>query len=73
MAEDLGAEVMQPTGADVAETIARIARERGITLLIVGAPEQRRGWLPSRPSVVNSLLRQPLATSVLIVPRQRER
>jgi two-component system sensor histidine kinase KdpD len=73
MAEDLGAEVIQPTGADAAETIARIARERGITLLIVGEPEQRRGWLPSRPSVVNSLLRQPLATSVLIVPRQRER
>ena len=73
MAEDLGAEVIQPSGADVAETLARVASERGITLLIVGAPEQRRGWLPPRPSVASSLLRQQLTTSVLIVPRQRER
>ena len=73
MAEDLGAEVMQPTATDIAEALAQLTRERGVTLLIVGAPTQRGGWLPTRPSVVNCLLKQSLAASLLVVPHQRER
>lgn len=72
MAEDLGAEVIQASGVDVAETLARLAKERAITMLIVGAPERGQGWLRTRPPVTSSLLRLNLAASLLIVPRQRE-
>jgi K+-sensing histidine kinase KdpD len=72
MAEDLGAEVIQAPGVDIAEAIARVVRERHITLVIVGAPDQSQGWLRGRPSVANRLLRLKLNASILVVPCQSE-
>ncbi len=43
LAEDLGAEVIQMQSDDVAEALAKIAGERHVTLLIVGAPPAPRG------------------------------
>lgn len=72
LAEDLGAEVIQVSGRDIAETLAQVIRERRITLVIVGAPDPARGWFRSQPPLAQSLLRQKINASVLVVPRQRE-
>jgi len=69
MAEDLGAEVIQVAGDDVAGALARVAHECGATLLIVGASERGPRWMRPRPSISISLLRQDLAASVLVIPR----
>jgi two-component system sensor histidine kinase KdpD len=39
----LGAQLIVEEGDDVAEVAARVARERGTTYLLLGAPSQRRG------------------------------
>ncbi len=72
MAEDLGAEVIPTAGRDSAEVVAQAVRERHITLVIVGAPDQSRGWLRMRPVVASRLLRLKLNASILVVPCQDE-
>ena len=39
----LGSTVLVEEGDDVAEVVARIARERGTTYVLMGAPAPRRG------------------------------
>ncbi len=71
LAEDLGAEVIQLEGTDVAEELAALARERHITQIVVGQP-QRAGWLAGLRggSVVDKLLRLPTGADVHVVPRR---
>ena len=85
LAEDLGAEVIEvagegePSSARIAEAIARVARERQVTLLVVGRPSgvggHESGWLARvagrepRESVVTSLLRLPLTADLYIAMR----
>jgi two-component system sensor histidine kinase KdpD len=72
MAEDLGAEVVQVPGLDIAAAIAQVVKERHITLVIVAAPDQPRGWLRPRSDVTSRLLQLNLNASVLVVARERE-
>lgn len=73
LAEDLGAEVIRIEGGNVAEELARVARERHVTQIVVGQPEQSR-WIEAfRGSVVNRLLRYPTGADIHVVPRQRHR
>jgi two-component system, OmpR family, sensor histidine kinase KdpD len=71
LAEDLGAEVIQATGSDVAGELARVARERHVTHIVVGQPT-RSGWQERLfGSVVNRLLRERTSADIHVVP-QRE-
>ncbi len=73
LAEDLGAEVLQVEGTNIAATLARVARERHITQIVIGQPT--RGWWHYLlyGSVVNRLLRCPIGADIHVVPAGRHR
>lgn len=70
LAEDLGAEVIRVEGRDVAEALARIARERHVTQIVLGQPSRGRWFELLRGSVVNRLLRLPTGADIHVVPQQ---
>ncbi|HEV2238728.1 MAG TPA: universal stress protein [Ktedonobacterales bacterium] len=72
LAEDLGAEVIRDTGENIAAALARIARERHVTQLVIGQPARGRWYELLRGSVVNQLLRQPLGADIHVVTRQHQ-
>src|SRR5262249_19814661 len=69
LAEDLGAEVVQVEGRDVAAELARVAHERHVTQIVIGQPARGR-WaeLLGGGSVVNRLLRLPTGADIHVVP-----
>jgi two-component system sensor histidine kinase KdpD len=73
LAEDLGAEVIRVTGEDIAVALAREARERHVTQLVIGQPARGRWYELLRGSVVNRLLRQPLGADIHVVTRHHQR
>src|SRR5438067_8261820 len=56
LAEDLGAEVIQVTSGDVATELARVARERNATRIVIGHSSHGRWYELIHGSVVNKLL-----------------
>jgi two-component system sensor histidine kinase KdpD len=56
-AEDLGAEVVQIASGDVATELARVARERNVTRIVIGHSARGRLYELVFGSVVNKLLR----------------
>jgi two-component system sensor histidine kinase KdpD len=73
LAQDLGAEVVQLEGQDVPAELARIARERHVTQIVIGQPARSRWSELWRRSVVNELLRAPTGADIHVVPRLDER
>jgi two-component system sensor histidine kinase KdpD len=67
LAEDLGAETLRIDGRDVAGTLARLAQERHVTQLVIGAPVHTRWRELLFGSVVTRLLRAPLAADIHVV------
>jgi len=65
-AQSMGASVVKLDGTDVAEAICRFAREKGVTLVIVG--QSRRGLLDHlrRGSVIDKLVNNKQNIDVLI-------
>ncbi len=72
LAEDLGAEVVQLEAQDVPAELARIARERHVTQIVIGQPSRSRWSELWRRSVVNELLRAPTGADIHVVPRHDE-
>jgi two-component system sensor histidine kinase KdpD len=70
LAEDLGAEVVQLEGSDVAATLARVARERHITQIVIGQPSAGTWLARLRPSVADRLLRLQTGADVHVVPQR---
>src|SRR5262249_54304770 len=71
LAEDLGAEVVRIEGRDVAAELARGARERRGTQIVIGQPaRRRRAEVVGGGSVVNRLLRLPTGADIHVVPHQ---
>jgi two-component system, OmpR family, sensor histidine kinase KdpD len=68
LAEDLGAEVIQARGDNVAAELARIARERHITRIVIGQPSRSRWHELIYGSVVNRLLRESIGADIQVVP-----
>jgi two-component system sensor histidine kinase KdpD len=64
LAEDLGSEVIRVEGTDVAGELARVARERHVTQILVGQPAQSRWHELVFGSVVNRLLRQATGANI---------
>jgi two-component system, OmpR family, sensor histidine kinase KdpD len=67
LAQSMGAEVVKLQGTDVAGTISRFAREKGVTLVIVG--QSRRSGIQRifHKSVVNALVNNTFGIDVLVV------
>jgi two-component system sensor histidine kinase KdpD len=63
----MGAEVVKLEAPDVADAIRKFARDRAVTLIIVG--QSQRGWWQHlvRGSIVERLTRNPEGVDVLVV------
>ena len=70
LASLLGAQVVVEAGDDLAEVVARVARERGTTYVLMGRPARRRRF--SEP-LVDSLLRALPGIDVRIVADRSKR
>jgi two-component system sensor histidine kinase KdpD len=66
-AQGMGAEVVKLESPDVADAIRAFARDKGVTLIIVG--QSRRTWWQhlTRGSIVEGLTRNPEGLDVLVV------
>lgn len=73
LAEDLGAEAIEVHGCQIAAELARIARERRVTQIVIGQPEHPTWHKLLFGSVVNQLLRLPTEADIHVVPRARRR
>lgn len=67
LAQSLGAEVVKLEGDDVGAALARFARDRGVTLAVVGATRRSRWYRLRRGSVVERLLAAQSGLDVLVV------
>lgn len=72
LAEDLGAELLKVEGSDIAATLARVARERHVTQIVIGQPASSPWYARLRGSIVNRLLRYPIGADMHVVPRKSE-
>lgn len=67
LAQSMGAEIAKLEGADIAATILRFAKEKGVTLIIVGQSKRSLWQRLRRPSVVDALSRNDSGIDVLVV------
>ncbi len=67
LAQSMGADVVKIEDANVAPAICKFARERGVSLLVVGQSTRPWWYRMLRGSVVDSLLRNDLGLDVLVV------
>jgi two-component system, OmpR family, sensor histidine kinase KdpD len=70
LAEDLGAEVVVLEGDNIAAELARIARARHVTRIVIGQPSQSRWHEFLFGSVVNRLLRESTGADIQVVPER---
>ena len=73
MAQTLGAEVVKRESSEIAKTICRFAKEKGVTLVLVG--QSRRSWWYDlrHGSVVRDLLANREGLDVLVVATEEPR
>ena len=67
LAQSLGAEVVKLEGDDVAATLVRFARERGVTLAIIGETRRSRWYRLRHGSIVDRLMAARTGLDVLVV------
>jgi two-component system sensor histidine kinase KdpD len=67
LAQSLGAEVVKLEGRDVAATLSRFARERGVTMAIVGETRRSRLYRLRHGSIVDRLMTARAGVDVLVV------
>ncbi|MGE5390923.1 MAG: ATP-binding protein [Deltaproteobacteria bacterium] len=68
LAEDLGAQIVNLTGDDIAEEIIDLARKRNVSQIIMGKPEHTRMWEIINGSVVDRVIRYSKGLSVHVIP-----
>jgi len=71
-AEDLGAQVIRVTGADVAEELSKVVREKNAGTIVVGRPRERGLLGRLRGSTVSRVLAQVPAAEVHVVAQGDE-
>jgi len=67
MAQRMGAEVVKLDGNDVADAIAQFARERGVSLILVGQSQRSRWHRLRHGSVVEKLINNKYGLDVQVV------
>lgn len=68
LAEDLGAQIVNLAGDDIAEEIVDLARKRNVSQIIMGKPEHTRIWELLNGSVVDRVIRYSKGLSVHVIP-----
>lgn len=71
-AEDLGAEVVRVKGADVAEQLSKVAREKNAGTIVMGRPRERGLFGRLRGSTVSRVLARVPAAEVHVVAKGEE-
>jgi two-component system sensor histidine kinase KdpD len=69
----LGSTVLIEEGDDLVEVVARVARERGTTYVLMGAPAQRRGLTRLREPLTEQLLRRLPGVDLRVVADRARR
>jgi two-component system, OmpR family, sensor histidine kinase KdpD len=69
----LGSTVLVEEGDDLVEVVARVARERGTTYVLMGAPGQRRGLTRLREPLTEQLLRRLPGVDLRVVADRARR
>jgi two-component system sensor histidine kinase KdpD len=69
----LGAQVIEDSGDDLAEVVARVARERGTTYVLMGRPTTRRGLRRLRDPLIDRLLDALPGVDLRIVAERSQR
>lgn len=72
LAKELGAEVVRLTGTDIADALARFARERNITHAVLGRTRLPAWRERLRGSVIDRFMRLAPSVDVLVVGAERE-
>lgn len=67
LAQRMGAEIVTLEGADVARTLIRFAREKGVSMIVVGRTHRSRLHRALRGSVIDRLIGQAEGVDVLVV------
>jgi two-component system sensor histidine kinase KdpD len=67
MAQSMGAEVVKLEGSDVARTICRFAKEKGVSLVIVGQTHRSQWHRLRHGSVVRELIENHEGLDVLVI------
>lgn len=67
LAQSLGAEVVKLVGSDVAAALGRFARERGVTLAIIGETRRSRWYRLRHASIMDRLMKELAGLDVLVV------
>jgi two-component system, OmpR family, sensor histidine kinase KdpD len=73
LASLLGVQVLEEAGEDLVEVVARVARDRGTTYVLMGQPERRTGMRRLSEPLVDRLLRQLPGIDVRIVADRSKR
>ena len=73
LASLLGVQLIEEDGEDLAELVARVARERGTTYVLMGTPESRSGLRRFSEPLVDRLLRRLPGIDVRIVADRSKR
>jgi len=73
LASLLGVQVLQEAGEDLVEVVARVARDRGTTYVLMGPPERRKGMRRLSEPLVDRLLRRLPGIDVRIVADRSKR
>jgi two-component system sensor histidine kinase KdpD len=68
LAEELGAQVVSLTGDDVADTVARFAREHNVTQIVIGKPLKARLAEAWRGSLADRLIGQCPGIDIHVIP-----
>lgn len=72
LAEELGADVVQASGNDIAATILRTAAERNAAQLVLGRPLRHRWKELPRGSIVDRIISESKGTELHLIPGSRE-
>jgi two-component system sensor histidine kinase KdpD len=73
LASVLGAHLLLEEGDDIAETAARVARDRGTTYVLLGQPQPHRGWRRLREPFPQKLMRLMPGVDVRMVADRAQR
>ncbi|MGE5403723.1 MAG: ATP-binding protein [Candidatus Saccharibacteria bacterium] len=71
LAEKLGAEIISLTGANIAEEVLSIAKQRNVTQIVLGKPLRPRWMEILQGSVVEDVIRGSAGMSVHIIPGEK--
>jgi two-component system sensor histidine kinase KdpD len=71
LARSLGGEIVTAADVNVVDGLLRVARQRNVTQIVIGKPEQSRSWWFSKLSPVDTLIRNSGDIDIYVVTGNR--